>query len=335
MKFILKYVSCLVCAFAAYAEKHSELIVNFPFDDAIWNERLANQGYSGKLIKKADLSHFGKGLKRKHKNRPLALDSDLDKIIFWNLSDHDQKYYDLSRIPKEKLILLMWEPPTVISGMSSPEAHQLFSRVYTWDDDLIDNQHIFKLYYPALAPMISAVVPFEQKKLCTLIASNFSSDFPKELYTERKNAIAFFERIKEPGFEFYGKGWNAEEHPAYRGAIPDKIAILKHYRFSICYENTRDIRGYITEKIFDCFCAGNVPVYWGASNVTDYIPKDCFIDRRDYKSLEDLYQFLKAMPKQDYEAYLSRIRTFLSSPKAQRFSHLEFEKLLGNAIKGD
>ena len=47
----------------------------------------------------------------------------------------------------------------------------------------------------------------------------------------------------------------------------------------------------VSEKIFDCFAAGNVPIYWGASNVTDYIPEDCFIDMRSFSSFEELYQF--------------------------------------------
>ena len=45
----------------------------------------------------------------------------------------------------------------------------------------------------------------------------------------------------------------------------------------------RDVLGYITEKIFDSFAAWCVPVYWGASNVTDYIPEGCFIDRRKFR----------------------------------------------------
>lgn len=34
----------------------------------------------------------------------------------------------------------------------------------------------------------------------------------------------------------------------------------KHY---FCFENVRDLPGYITEKIFDCFFAEYIPIYWG------------------------------------------------------------------------
>ncbi len=114
-----------------------------------------------------------------------------------------------------------------------------------------------------------------------------------ELYSERIRAIRWFEKNQPSQFDLYGKGWDLTlppnlspfrpvlqplydlvfpHYPSYRGGITSKRAILKHYKFSICYENARDIPGYITEKIFDCFFAGCVPVYLGASNVTDYIP---------------------------------------------------------------
>ena len=40
----------------------------------------------------------------------------------------------------------------------------------------------------------------------------------------------------------------------------------------------RNVNGYVTEKIFDAFKAGCVPVYWGAENITKYVPAECFID---------------------------------------------------------
>ena len=43
-----------------------------------------------------------------------------------------------------------------------------------------------------------------------------------------------------------------------------------------------DTPGYMTEKIWDSFKAKTVPVYWGASNIEEYVPKNCFIDYRDF-----------------------------------------------------
>ena len=120
-------------------------------------------------------------------------------------------------------------------------------------------------------------------------------------------------------FDLYGRGWPTELK-SYRGPIARKSDVLKQYKFSICYENIKNIPGYITEKMFDCFRAGCVPVYWGASNVNDYIPKNCFIDRTQFASNEELYQYLKNMNAQEYEEYICAIKSFLQSPQAQRFS---------------
>jgi len=45
--------------------------------------------------------------------------------------------------------------------------------------------------------------------------------------------------------------------------VGHKKPIMEQYKFSIYHENARNIPGYITEKIFDSFFAGCVPVYWG------------------------------------------------------------------------
>ena len=107
---------------------------------------------------------------------------------------------------------------------------------------------------------------------------------------------------------------------------------MKNYKFAICYENCQNVKGYITEKIFDCFASGTIPIYWGASNVTDYIPKDCFIDRRDFGSLDELYTFLKRMGKEEYDGYLQRSAAYLQSDKAQLFSRDHFDEIFIEAV---
>ncbi len=41
--------------------------------------------------------------------------------------------------------------------------------------------------------------------------------------------------------------------------------------------------GYITEKIWDSFKARSIPIYWGASNIEEYIPINTFIDFRKFE----------------------------------------------------
>lgn len=221
----------------------------------------------------------------------------------------------LSQWPKEKLVLFVWEPETL-----SKDYYDSFSKVYTWDDTLVDGKKFFRFYYPHLLPMEEGLPSFRERKLCTLISRNWQP--------HRMQILSFFETKSKGEFEFYG--WRAPQnylHSAmYKGPIggsyagEDKISVLKQYRFCFCFENSVNLKGYITEKIFSCFSAGCIPIYWGATNIEEYIPKNCFIDYRNFHANEELYQFLKTMPEKVYETYLDSIRHFLKSEKAQLFS---------------
>jgi len=120
----------------------------------------------------------------------------------------------------------------------------------------------------------------------------------------------------------------AEKYPSYRGSVENKKKTLEKYKFSICYENAKDIPGYITEKIFNCFFAGCVPVYWGANNIMDHIPADCFIDMRNFSNYEDMYQYMKNMSDEEYLGYLNAIERFILSDKSYQFSVEYFAKTI-------
>jgi hypothetical protein len=343
-----KQTAILMIAFALsslHAEKKVEVVSNFPVETERLTAALQKQQIDVVLYP-SDLRQYPQLLVPKSKwarrwqtlsqalFSPAILGEEVAKVLFFNVTGEYRNRFALHTLPKDKTVLFLWEPPTVLRKMYSQKVYSSFGKIYTWNDDLVDNKTFFKFYYPVLRTMISDIPSFEEKKLCTLISSNRKSRHHKELYSERLKAIQFFESVGEEGFEFYGRGgWDPSIHKNFRGEIEgDKIPVLKHYRFSICYENMQQINGYVTEKIFDCFAAANVPVYWGADNIEEYVPKDCFIDRRHFASLEELHTFLKAMSKEEYEGYITRIQAFLSSDKAQLYSQEHYEKVLAQAL---
>lgn len=227
----------------------------------------------------------------------------------------------------------MWEPPVVQNDMYQPRFLDQFKRVYTWDDSLVDDKKFFKFYYPELKSMLTDLPSFEERKLLTQISGHKRSKHPKELYSERVSVIQFFEALPEEDFEFYGFGWEKERYRTYKGSLSNKLETLKNYRFSVCYENMKDVHGYITEKIFDCFATGTVPIYWGACNITDFIPKECFIDRRDFDSFEKVYDYIKKMDAATYQTYVQNIRKFLDSDQAKLFSQEMFSVIFLEAVR--
>src|SRR5690606_680585 len=122
----------------------------------------------------------------------------------------------------------------------------------TWNDELVDGVRFFKFYYPVLRKRVENVPSFEEKKFCTMVARRLDSKHPDQLYSEREKTIRFFED-KKGELDLYGMYWEKRQYKNYRGKIDDKIKVIKNYKYCICYENTRNTKGYITEKIFDCF----------------------------------------------------------------------------------
>ena len=269
-----------------------------------------------------------------------------DAVVFMEFPGTNNYYFKKLKDGNKKLYLITLESPAIKSDNYIVKNHGYFSKVFTWSDKLIDNQKYFKIQYSHNIPLEFDFNPNQKEKLCTLIASNKSASYPNELYSERIKAIRWFEKNHPKDFDLYGQGWDqynfngtfwgvkiarlnrltfltkllSPSYPLYRGKVTSKKETYQKYRFAICYENVKDITGYITEKIFDCFLAGCVPIYLGASNITDHIPQDTFIDKRNFETYEKLYDYIKNMPDGQYAGYLENIKHFLQSEKTRPFS---------------
>ncbi len=267
---------------------------------------------------------------------------NFDAFVFMDFPTFGNKYFmELIKSGCKNLYLMIWESEIIRPDNWNKENHKYFRKIFTWNDDYVDNFKYFKLNFSQRIPEKVDTCIARKSKFCTMIACNKSQNHPLELYTERKRAICWFEENHPGDFDLYGFGWDKHyftgymsklnrikfltkllrpRYSVYRGSIRSKREIMNKYRFSICYENGRSIPGYITEKIFDCFFAGCVPVYLGSPNVTDYIPPETFIDRRSFKTYEELYKYMKNMPDKEYEEYLEAIKDFVQSERIYPFS---------------
>lgn len=231
----------------------------------------------------------------------------------------------LAQIPKEKLVMFFWEP----IGKFHERIH-FFSKVYTHNDRQVDAGICDKLYYPFLVPVQEPIVPFEDKKMATLITFHWTSD--------REQVIYFYNNKPLGELEFYGYDPGIfKDHPMYKGKIPgyhsgsQKNEVLRQYRFCYCYENCQ-IPGYITEKIFAVFKAGSVPIYYGAQNIESYIHSNCYIDFRKFRNHEELYQYLKNMDESEYNNYINNIKEFVKSGDGYFFTPKSFMEFLNKVI---
>ncbi len=253
----------------------------------------------------------------------------------------------------EKSYLIIIESDIIKPENWNTDNHQYFKKIFTWNDRLVDNIKYIKVNtFPVLWDK-EFPGTVKKEKLCVIVSGNKSAKASNELYSERIKAIRWFEKYHPEDFDLYGMGWDkrfsgrlskylnrfnvlrkifAPYYPSYKGKIEEKKEVLSRYRFSICYENALDITGYITEKIFDCFVSACVPVYLGASNIKDFIPGGCFIDKNNFNSYEELYQFLNNMPENEYCSYLNNIKSFLESSKMYPFSPQCFAEVVAREL---
>lgn len=242
---------------------------------------------------------------------------------------------NIAQYPKEKCFLFNFEPPVVLPQVYDAKLSSYFSTIFVLFDDL-PNAVYRKFTYPQpRLQRVQNLPDFSERKLCVMIAGNKDSAHPQSLYQERRKVIFYFEWLNRyaqiDDFDLYGIGW--EGWLLWKGKVPNKWEVYKNYKFAICYENMGDQRGYITEKIFDAFIGGTVPIYLGATNISDVIPKECFIDRREFVSEEALYQFLKKMDRDTYTSYLKAIEEYLQSPKSKLFSIDHFINTIRNELE--
>jgi len=314
-------------------EDLKQILIHNIYD--VYNHRDPNSSEHPYGHLKDNLEKQGFDLKLASEGDPVFCDYllfyDMPSIVLSAENSYFTKYL-ASEAFRRKMLLITFEPPVVYEPNWITANHRYFGKVLTWMDDLLVDEKYVKFNRPQSDARYPRV-PFEQKKLCTLINGNKFSPHPLELYSERIRAIRFFEQRYPEEFDLFGRGWSTADYPSYLGAVGIKGETLRNYKFSICYENARELNGYITEKIFDCFHSSCVPIYYGAPNIEKYIPADIFIDFRKFPDYDSLYAHISAMSAEEHEAYLDRIEQFLSSPAYRtQFTKEAFSRTITDTI---
>jgi hypothetical protein len=250
-----------------------------------------------------------------------------------------------------------------------------FRRIFTWSDSAslmrfteqpLRCQHF---HWPQSFDQVHKQIwSRRERKFLVMINSNkLPSVYWNELYTERMRAVAYFSKYAE--IDLYGTGWDEPSwqlgrthlpytlirlqrfgltqwqkikpdplllaaRSVYQGKAESKSSTLGNYTFALCFENMI-LKGWITEKIFDCFFAGTIPVYWGAPDIQDYIPQDCFIDMRQFPDYASLCNYLKSLTPAQIDDFRLRARQFLESPQYEPFTKRAFAERFRQMIQED
>lgn len=63
----------------------------------------------------------------------------------------------------------------------------------------------------------------------------------------------------------YAGKWRNNTRELWDNYNNDKIKYVHEFKFNICPEN-RNVKDYVTEKLFEAFAAGAIPIYYGSDN---------------------------------------------------------------------
>ncbi len=175
-----------------------------------------------------------------------------------------------------------------------------------------------------------------RKNRVVLINSNKISFLPGELYSLRRASLAKLDSI-----DLFGQGWNMSfgeklkhylsnllialksgqlpcfsggryffrNYYTWKGAPADKHEIAKSYKFALVIENSKE---FITEKLFDSFFSGCIPVYVGPKLEEFEIPNTLYVQAED--NLNSIELAIESAKQIDYikwgvikDEWLSRV----------------------------
>jgi hypothetical protein len=240
---------------------------------------------------------------------------------------------------------VIFEPPVVDPRLyrALPALTKAFAEVYvhnTTGDGFslegVDRSKLRKLYWPQPREDVMEAHWSQQERLDRLVVINgnhIPRRVPNELYSRRIEAMAGLAELN--AVDLYGRGWDRWWSRAsmwwpywkhrgtlmsiYKGACDSKYEVLSRYKFSLCFENMA-MQGYVTEKIFDCFYAGTIPVYLGAPDIGELVPPEAYVDCRNFATWQSIVNHLSRVSPSELQGMREAGRRFIQSDEGLRYS---------------
>ncbi len=241
------------------------------------------------------------------------------------------------RFPESHTVLVRTEPQVVIPGNFSKKTLALFDHTFTLGGDPNLYGHT-AFYWPQIwrgRVFRESLFEMNRKDSFAIINANKLSFVEGENYSLRRMAVKCLKSIY-----IYGEGWDSNFFRRARKAgaellialmnrqrlsknglrhffksfsnsfppVPDKFQTLREFKYSIVIENSN---AYMSEKLFDAFFAGTIPIYVGPNPEAYGIPPELFVYCKP--TLEDLQVAMIAVREIDYDNWLIAVDGFLSS----------------------
>jgi hypothetical protein len=127
-------------------------------------------------------------------------------------------------------------------------------------------------------------VDIKSKKFCAWVVSNGGA-YERNLFYDKLSQY----KIVDSGGSFRNN---------VGGSVSNKLEFLSHYKFSICFENSKT-DGYISEKLSDGFEAGTVPIYFGDDTVLEILNNRSYIHVKTVEEFDEKIELIKKIDQND------------------------------------
>ena len=82
------------------------------------------------------------------------------------------------------------------------------------------------------------------------------------------------------------------------GPVENKIEFLSNYKFSFAMENSEG-EGYTSEKIYQSFISGTIPIYYGNYNIDEFYNPKTYILVKDERDIKKKIEYIKKIDNND------------------------------------
>ena len=224
------------------------------------------------------------------------------------------KFIDILSIKKRWgfspfLLLITWEyyPHAMLSAdyniSFSPDSKNNF---YV---GIIPTSNYFEDFLSCeIPPIVKNDREYPKDRFCAFIYSNNGKEACPDVVIRNKffRMLSEYKQVDSGGGVMNNTDELKDIEKKLNNRLLAKIEFAKNYKFSIAFENAGR-SGYLTEKIWEAFLAGNIPIYWGCPTVSDFFNPASFINCHEYASFSDVIDKVKEIDNDPvlYAKYLS------------------------------
>ena len=214
----------------------------------------------------------------------------IDGLVCHGFSNDAIKEAIASGLPKNKMILVIWEPPIINPKVYLKKYTDHFGIIYSPSKKWLKGKNVYYFKYPVDKIKANQILNFNTRLNNPIIMQNNKINFfAGEKYSLRRSVLFDSLLLEYPIF-LYGGGWNRvpfpealkafirytqfrkhgfsrsclkhifSKYPYYKGVAPNKNIKLGEHKICVVIENHNS---YVSEKLFDALNAGCLTVYIG------------------------------------------------------------------------